>query len=138
VKEAAEYEAQDKKRKEAIDTRNDADSLVFQTEKALSEAGDKIDAAAKATVEEDLKRLKELVEKSNPEVMSDGEVEDIKSAKDKLMNDAQALFAKLYEQSGAAGAAGAGPDMSGAGNAGNTGTTETYDGDVVDGDYKEV
>ena len=138
VKEAAEYEAQDKKRKEAIDTRNDADSLVFQTEKALSEAGDKIDAAAKATVEEDLKRLKELVEKSNPEVMSDGEVEDIKSAKDKLMNDAQALFAKLYEQSGAAGAAGAGPDMSGAGNAGNAGTTETYDGDVVDGDYKEV
>jgi len=138
VKEAAEYEAQDKKRKEAIDTRNDADSIVFQTEKALSEAGDKIDAAAKATVEEDLKRLKELVEKSNPEVMSDGEVEDIKSAKDKLMNDAQALFAKLYEQSGAAGAAGAGPDMSGAGNAGNAGTTETYDGDVVDGDYKEV
>lgn len=133
VKEAAEYEAQDKKRKEAIDTRNDADSLVFQTEKALSEAGDKIDAAAKETVEEDLKRLKELIEKSNPEVMSDGEVEDIKNAKDKLMNDAQALFAKLYEQSGAAGA---GPDMSG--NAGNAGTTETYDGDVVDGDYKEV
>lgn len=136
VKEAAEYEAQDKKRKEAIDVRNDADSMVFQTEKALSEAGDKIDAAAKATVEDDLKRLKELVEKSNPEVMSEGEVEDIKSAKEKLMTDAQALFAKLYEQSGAAGAAGAagaGPDM----GAGNTGS-QTYEGDVVDGDYKEV
>ncbi|NLP35727.1 MAG: molecular chaperone DnaK [Clostridiales bacterium] len=132
VREAAEYEAQDKKRKEAIDTRNEADSLVFQTEKALSEVGDKIDASAKETVEEDLKRLKELIEKSNPEVMSEGEVEDIKNAKEKLMTDAQALFAKLYEQSGAAGA---GPDMSGADNAG---ANDTYDGDVVDGDYKEV
>ena len=132
VKEAAEYEAQDKKRKEAVDTRNDADSLVFQTEKALSEVGDKIDASAKATVEEDLARLKELIEKTNPEVMTDGEVEDIKNAKEKLMNDAQALFAKLYEQTGAAGA---GPDMS---QGASAGTTETYDGDVVDGDYKEV
>ena len=64
--------------------------------------------------------------------MTDGEVEDIKNAKEKLMTDAQALFAKLYEQSGAAGA---GPDMSGAGNAG---TNDTFEGDVVDGDYKEV
>ena len=50
VKEAAEYEAQDKKRKDAIDTRNDADAMVFQTEKALQEVGDKIDAADKTTV----------------------------------------------------------------------------------------
>ncbi len=132
VKEAAEFEAQDKRRKEAVDVRNDADSMVFQTEKALNEAGDKIDAEAKATVEADLARLKELVEKSNPEVMSEGEVEDIKAAKEKLMNDAQALFAKLYEQSGAAGA---GPDMSGAGASGNAGG---YNDDVVDGDYREV
>ena len=139
VKEAAEYEAQDKRRKEAVDVRNDADSMIFQTEKALSEVGDKINSSDKSTVEGDLTRLKELVEKSNPEVMSDGEVADIKSAKEKLMTDAQALFAKLYEQSGAAGAGGAGgqggpgPDMSG-----NAGTSQTYDGDVVDGDYKEV
>ena len=134
VKEAAEYEAQDRMRKEAVDVRNDADSLIFQTEKALSEVGDKIDAGAKTTVEDDLKRLKELVEKSNPEVMSEGEVQDIKSAKEKLMNDAQELFAKLYEQSGA-GAAGAGPDMSGAANQSASGA---YEGDVVDGDYREV
>jgi molecular chaperone DnaK len=135
VREAAEFEAQDKRRKEAIDVRNDADSMVFQTEKALSEVGDKINADEKATVEADLTRLKELIEKSNPEVMSEGEVEDIKAAKEKLMTDAQALFAKLYEQSGAAGAGGPGPDMSGAGQSGSTGT---YDGDVVDGDYREV
>ena len=140
VREAAEYEAQDKIRKEAVDVRNDADSMVFQTEKALNEVGDKIDANAKSTVEADLARLKELVEKSNPEVMSEGEVADIKAAKDKLMEDAQALFAKLYEQSGAAGAAGAagaGPDMSGFnGQAGDT--TGGYNDDVVDGDYREV
>ena len=58
VKEAAEYEAQDKKRKEAIDARNDADSMVFQTEKALEEVGDKIDANDKAEVEADLNALK--------------------------------------------------------------------------------
>ena len=135
VREAAEYEAQDKRRKEAVDVRNDADSMVFQTEKALSEVGDKISADDKSTVEADLARLKELVEKSNPEVMSEGEVADIKAAKEKLMNDAQALFAKLYEQSGAAGAGGPGPDMSGAGS---NGASQTYDGDVVDGDYREV
>lgn len=136
VREAAEYEAQDKRRKEAVDVRNDADSMVFQTEKALGEVGDKIDAAAKETVEADLKRLKELIEKSNPEVMSEGEVADIKAAKDKLMEDAQALFAKLYEQSGAAGAGGPGPDMSGADYSG--GQTGSYGDDVVDGDYREV
>ena len=142
VREAAEYEAQDKVRKEAVDVRNDADSMIFQTEKALSEVGDKIDSAAKSTVEADLTRLKELIEKSNPEVMSEGEVADIKAAKDKLMEDAQALFAKLYEQSGAAGAGGAGPDMSGfgGGQAGGSagGSTGGYGDDVVDGDYREV
>ncbi|HHV12283.1 MAG TPA: molecular chaperone DnaK [Clostridiales bacterium] len=134
VREAAEYEAQDKLRKEAVDVRNEADSMVFQTEKALSEAGDKIDASAKETVEADLTRLKDLLEKSNPEVMSEGEVADIKAAKEKLMEDAQALFAKLYEQSGAAG--GPGPDMSG--GAGQGGATGGYNDDVVDGDYREV
>ncbi|MHB8131955.1 MAG: molecular chaperone DnaK [Mobilitalea sp.] len=133
VKEAAEFEAQDKRRKEAVDVRNDADSMVFQTEKALSEVGDKINASEKEIVEAELTRLKELIEKSNPEVMSEGEVADIKAAKEKLMTDAQALFAKLYEQSGAAGADGQGPDMSGQGE-----STGGYNDDVVDGDYREV
>jgi len=138
VKEAAEYEAQDKKRKEAVETRNDADSMVFQTEKALSEVGDKISADDKAAVEADLAHLKELIEKTNPEVMSEGEVADIKAAKEKLMNSAQALFAKLYEQN--QGAAGAGPDMGAGFNGGADmgGQSTSYQDDVVDGDYREV
>ena len=136
VKEAAEYEAQDKKRKEAVEARNDADAMVFQTEKALEEVGDKVDPTQKSQVEADLNHLKDLIAKSNPEVMSDGEVEDIKAAKEKLMNSAQQLFTKMYEQmQGAQGGQSAGPDMGGfqqtSGNNGN-------DDNVVDGDYREV
>ena len=137
VKEAAEYEAQDKKKKEAIDTRNDADAMVFQTEKAMEEVGDKIDAADKSAVEADLKELKELIEKTNPEDMTDAQIDELKAGKEKLMNSAQKLFAKVYENAqgaaGAAGAAGAGPDM-GSANAGSA----PQDDDVVDGDYREV
>ncbi len=133
VKEAAEFEAQDKKRKEAIDTRNEADSMVFQTQKALDEAGDKIDPNDKATVEADLAALKELVEKTNPENMTDAEVADIKAAQEKLMTGAQSLFAKMYEQAQGAQGAQAGPQDFG-GAAGAT----SADDDVVDGDYKEV
>ena len=135
VKEAAEFEAQDKKRKEAIDTRNDADSMVFQTEKAMEEVGDKIDANDKTAVEADLNALKDLLAKSTPEEMSDAQVAEIKAAKEKLMESAQKLFAKVYEQAqgaaGAAGAAGAGPEAADAGS-------YQADDDVVDGDYKEV
>lgn len=132
VKEAAEYEAQDKKRKDGIDARNDADSMVFQTEKALQEVGDKIDANDKASVEADLNALKEAVNRAPIDDMTDAQIEDIKAGREKLMNSAQALFAKVYEQAQAQGGAqGAGPDM-GAENS-------TYqDSDVVDGDYKEV
>ena len=137
VKEAAEFEAQDKKRKEAIDTRNDADSFVFQTEKALEEVGSNIDANDKAAVEADLSALKSLVEAHpNAEEMTDAQVAEMKAAKEKLMESAQKLFAKMYEQAqaGAAGAqGGAGPDM-GAG----AGTGSAPEDDVVDADYKEV
>ena len=97
VKEAAEFEAQDKKRKEGIDARNDADSMVFQTEKALQEVGDKIDANDKAAVEADLNALKEAINRAPIEEMTDAQIEDIKAGKEKLMNSAQALFAKVYE-----------------------------------------
>ena len=108
VKEAAAYEAEDKKKKEAIDTRNEADSMVFQTEKAMEEVGDKIDANDKAAVEADLNALKEAINKAPAEQMTDAQVEEIKAAKEKLMNSAQKLFAKVYEQAQAAqGAAGA-------------------------------
>ena len=137
VKEAAEFEAQDKKRKEAIDARNDADSMVFQTEKAIEEVGDKLDANDKTAVEADLNALKDLIAKSNPEEMTDAQVADLKAAQEKLMTSAQKLFAKLYEQQGGAagagaGTAGAGPDM------GNAGAAGGHDDDVVDADYKEV
>ncbi|MCI5512334.1 MAG: molecular chaperone DnaK [Oliverpabstia sp.] len=134
VKEAAEFEAQDKKRKEAIDTRNDADAMVFQTEKAMEEVGDKIDANDKTAVEADLNALKDLIAKAPVDNMTDAQVADIKAAKEKLMQSAQKLFAKVYEQS-QAGAQGAGPDMGGAAHGGNE---AGYGDDVVDADYKEV
>ena len=139
VKEAQEYEAQDKKRKEGIDARNDADAFVFQTEKAIQEVGDKIDASQKQTVEDDIKALKDLLEQTKDKELSDSEIDSLKSQKEKLMNDAQALFAKMYENvQGAAGAgpdmgAGAGPDMGGASQ-----STSAGDDNVVDGDYREV
>ena len=131
VKEATEFEAADKKRKEAIDARNEADSIVFQTEKALEEAGDKVDATEKAAVEADLKELKDLVESTKDQEMTAAQVEDLKAKKDKLMTSAQNLFTKMYEaaaqaQQGAQGAADAGANQGAAND------------DVVDGDYKEV
>ena len=134
VKEAAEFEAQDKKRKEGIEARNEADSMVFQTQKALDEVGDKVSASEKEAVEADLNALKAVVDRTTPENMTDADVDEIKSAKEKLMNSAQALFAKLYEQN--QGAAGAGPDMGGAQTASDAGYTQ--DDNVVDGDYREV
>ncbi|WP_349672186.1 molecular chaperone DnaK [Lacrimispora sp.] len=131
VKEAAEYEAQDKKRKDAIDARNDADSMVFQTEKALQEVGDKIADTDKATVEADLNALKEAINRAPLEDMTDAQVEDIKAGREKLMNSAQALFAKVYEQAQSQAGAGAGPDMGAA-------DASYQESDVVDGDYKEV
>ena len=137
VKEAAEFEAQDKKRKDAIDTRNDADSFVFQTEKALEEVGAGVSDAEKAPVQADLDALKALLE-AHPEAdkMTDAELDEMKAAKEKLMASAQQVFAKMYEQAQAAqGAAGAGPDMNaGAGQQ----TAGGSDDDVVDADYKEA
>ena len=136
VKEAAEFEAQDKKRKEAIDTRNDADAAVFQVEKALEEAGDKVSANDKTAVEADLNALKELLEKAPIDTITDAQVVDIKAAKEKLMQSAQSLFTKMYEnmQQNQGGQAGPGPDAgAGAGSAAGG-----SDDDVVDADYKEV
>ncbi len=138
VKEAAEFEAQDKKRKDAIDTRNNADSMVFQVENALKEAGDKLDANDKAAVEADLNALKDLLSQTaNVEEMTDAQVADIKAAQEKMMESAQKLFSKMYEQ--AQQQNGAGPDMGNmGGNASQGGNEAGYGDDVVDADYKEV
>ncbi|MBO5033006.1 MAG: molecular chaperone DnaK [Lachnospiraceae bacterium] len=136
VKEAAEYEAQDKKRKEAIDARNDADSFVFQTEKALNEVGDKIDASEKSSLEADLNELKSLLESTKDVEMTESQVAELKSKQEALMSKAQNLFTKMYENmQGAAG--GAGPDMSNMGGAAQADNAGAAD-DVVDGDYREV
>ena len=132
VKEAAEYEAQDKKKKEAIDARNDADNMVFQTEKALEEAGDKISDAEKTTVQADITKVKEILDRTTADNMTDADVSEINEAKDQLMKDAQTLFAKMYEQ--AQQNAQGGPQAAPGGDA-----NATYNADdVVDADYKEV
>ena len=134
VKEAAEFEAQDKKRKEGIDARNEADSIVFQTENALKEVGDNLDANDKAAVEADLTTLKEAINRAPIDAMTDDQINDIKAGKEKLMESAQKLFAKVYEQAGAAQNAGAADaDTAGAQEA----ETSSND-DVIDGDFKEV
>ena len=136
VKEAAEYEAQDKKRKEGIDAKNDADAMVFQTEKAMEEAGASLDASDKASVEADLKSLKETIAKCGDE-LTDEQVNELKAGREKLMSSAQKLFEKMYQQQAAQqqGQAGPGPQPgAGAGNA----QGGSADDDVVDGDYREV
>ncbi|MCD8151757.1 MAG: molecular chaperone DnaK [Clostridiales bacterium] len=142
VKEAAEFEAQDKKRKDAIDARNDADSMVFQTEKALEEVGDGISASEKASVQADIDAVKSILEKyPEADQMSDADLDELKAAKEKLMNGAQQVFQKMYEKAQAAQGA-AGPDMGGYQqadpDAGSYQQSGGADDDVVDADYKEV
>ena len=134
VKEAAEFEAQDKARKEGIDARNDADSFVFQTEKALSEVGDKLSDSEKAPVEADLADLKAYLESTKDAELTPEQVTEMNAKKEKLMTSAQALFSKMYEQAQAAGATAS--DMGNMGGAESTGPAP--EGDVVDGDYREV
>nr|WP_308508206.1 molecular chaperone DnaK [uncultured Stomatobaculum sp.] len=128
VREASEFEAQDKKKKEAIDERNDADSLIFQTEKAIQEVGEKLSDSDKAAVEADLSALKEAVNRAPAEAMTDEQVADIKANKEKLMASAQQLFQKVYEN--------AQQSQAGQGAADNGGSKP--DDGVVDGDFKEV
>jgi len=127
VKEAAAYEEADKKRKEGVEVRNDADAMVFQTEKALSEVGDKLPDADKKKVEDDLASLKQIIEGTDIDNLSDYDVEKLRAGRETLMTSAQNLFAKLYEQNGPGANAGTG-----------AGTPNYSDGDVVDGDFKEI
>ena len=135
VKEAAEFEAQDKKRKEGIDVRNDADAMVFQTENALKEVGDKISADDKAKVQAEIDSLKAAIEKTNIESMTDAEIDELKAGKERLMNVAQPVFTKMYEAQNPN--AGAGPQAGPQGDAGQQNYQNNND-DVVDGDYTEV
>ena len=142
VKEAQQYEAEDKKRKEAVDARNEADSMVNQVEDALKNVGDKIDANQKAGVESDLQALKDILAK-HPDVnqpMTDAELDELKAAKEKLMNSAQALFTKMYESMNNQGGGQQGPTGSAQGgqSTGSSNNGGSNNDDVVDADYKEV
>jgi len=138
VKEAAEYEAQDKKRKEAIEARNEADSFVFQTENAMNEVGDKISDSDKAAVQADLNAVKAILERTKDQEMSDSDVDELRAAKEKLTQSAQSLFTKMYEnmQQAQGGQTGAGPDMGGA--AAGAESASAPNDDVIDGDFREV
>ena len=136
VKEAQEFEAQDKKRKEAVEARNDADAFVFQTEKALRDVGDKISDSDKSQVEADLQSVKSILDRTKNQDMSDSDLDELKAAKEKLTTSAQTLFTKMYEnaQQAQGAQAGPGPDMGGA-DAGSAGGAND---DVIDGDFREV
>ena len=138
VKEAAEFEAADKARKEGIDARNEADSFIFTTKDAMNQVGDSLDPTLKGQVENDLKELEDLVNSVDPQKVTPDQTDQLKAKTETLKSSAQQLFAKMYEQAQAAqqGAQGAqGFDGANAGyqDAGNAGAD-----DVVDGDYKEV
>ncbi|MCD7754550.1 MAG: molecular chaperone DnaK [Clostridiales bacterium] len=138
VKEAEQYAAEDAKRKDEVDTRNQGDQLVYQTEQTLSELGDKISADEKATVEGKLNTLKDALKGTD--------VNAIKSASDELQKAFYDISAKLYQQTNPQGNPGAGYDPNAGGNAGNNGNTgdngngqDYYDADyeVVDDDDKK-
>lgn len=128
VNEAAQYEAADKEKKEAIEVRNGADSIVFQTKKALEDVGSQISDSDKSQVEADLKALEDVLSANPLEGITKEGAERIKAAQETLMKSSQALFTKVYEQAQNAQAQDAG------GAADNTAS----DDNVVDGDFKEV
>ena len=127
VKEAEQFAAEDAKRKEEVDVRNQADQVVYQTEKALEDAKDKIDASDKANVEAALNKLKDALKGTD--------IEAIKSATEEATKAFYPVAEKMYQQSGQAGQAG--PDMGGADFGGQAGGTNT-DPNVVDADYQVV
>ena len=113
-----------------MDAKNEADSLVFQVEDALKDAGDKLDPADKAKLESDTQALKDILARhTDPsEILSEADTNEINAARDRLVEDAQQLFAMKYEQ---AQGAPEGADFGGQAQGGG-------DDDVVDADYTEV
>ncbi len=119
VKEAEQFAEADRKRKEAIDAKNEADSLIFQTEKALGELEGKLDEGEKSAVEGELNKLKDLVKDMNAETMTETDVANVKAATEALTQEFYKISEKLYQQAQAAQGGGS-------------------DGDVVDGEGKEL
>ncbi|OUO16435.1 molecular chaperone DnaK [Flavonifractor sp. An4] len=128
VKEAEQFAAEDAKRKEEVDVRNQADQVIYQTEKALEDAKDKIDAGDKATVEAAINKLKDA--------MKGTDIEAIKAATEEASKAFYPIAEKMYQQANPQGGQ-AGPDMGGANFGGQAGGTNT-DPNVVDADYQVV
>ena len=142
VKEAKEYEAQDKERKDAIDVRNNADSIVFQTKKTLEEQGANIDQSIKEKIENVIKELEEELKNAPIETITKEQAEKIKVKQEELMKVSEELYKKAYEAEMAKQQAnqGATTDNQNANtndaNANNN--TQNNNDNVVDGDFKEV
>ena len=128
VKEAEAYAEEDKKRREEVDVKNNAESLVFQCENALKEFGDKVTAEDKAPIESKCAALKEALKGTD--------TADIKAKSDDLQQAFYALSSKVYQQSGAAAQQQGAPDMGAAGGSASAGGAS--DDGVVDADFKEV
>ena len=121
VREAEQFAEADKKRKEAIDAKNEADSLIFQTEKTIKDLEGKIDDSEKAAVEAELSKLKSLAEGMNADTMSEADVASLKEATEALTQEFYKISEKLYQQNQAQG-----------------GEAPQGNPDVVDGDAKEM
>lgn len=127
VKEAEQFAEDDRKRKEAIDAKNEADSLIFQTEKTLGELEGKLSDEEKSAVEAELNKLKDTAKDMNAETMTEADVEKLKAATEALTQEFYKISEKLYQQAQAAqGADPNGADPNGA------------DPNVVDGEGKEL
>ncbi len=132
VREAEQYAAEDKKRKEEVDTKNEAESLVYQSEKALADMGDKLDAADKRNVEDAIAKVKNA--------LSGQDTASIKAASEELQKAFYAVSEKLYQQQAPGGGAGFNPGAQGGAPSGeNGGSGDYYDADytVVDDDDKK-
>lgn len=126
VREAEQFAAEDARRKEEVDTRNQADQMVYQTEKTLEEMGDKLDAGDKANIEGELNKVKEALKGTDTQA--------IKNATEALTRAFYAVSEKLYSQAGAQ----PGPDMGGAAGGATGATNNGGDDNVVDADYEVV
>ena len=141
VKEAEQYAAEDKKRKESVEERNKAESMIYETEKALKELEGKISDEEKKTVEDAKEDLRKALEANNPD--------DIRAKTEALTEKFHTISTKLYQQAqaqqgagpdmgaGMGAGTGAGPDMN-AGNAGGAGNAGPAGDNVVDADYEVV
>lgn len=138
VEEAKAFEAEDKKRKEGIDARNEADSLVFQTEKTIEELGDKLEDADKERLQGEVSKVKELLKETEEKTLDEADVKKLNEAKESLTHVLNEVSQKIYAASGAqAGPEGVDPSQAAGSTGGQAGAASDEDDDVVDVDFTE-